>query len=1067
MEHARPRILGWLNERLRMGFAEWNAPGYYEEDLLPLLNLADFVVDDDIRTRAAMVLDLIIFDMARFQLGGAMIASAGRAYFEHKNCGWEQSVRDSMEILFGARGHFTATSNSAIFFSTSPRYVPAEAVLRVATNPPPVFTDRSRVSIDFNEAGRYGVGFDSDDDVVFWWSRAAYATKQTIKGTERVAKQYGLEKTPPFAQVLGPIESIAGITSNFLVKEALAAGAFGTANLALGGPGGAIGGAALGAVAGLFAPSPGEEEIADAVSVISEGSVLSRANLYAHRIEGAALASVQNFRPGQLNFQCSPCVAGLSNGAIVWTTYPSAGSYLKIDLALTPVRAGLLGTAGLVAGSILGPVGAIAGAAGAPYLWSDNSGPLAEIDLFGAKPFKDIHIEEKIFKRDDHNGPNWWTGNAVEPRVVQLGTAAIIGYKAKTIQKLLFGQRTHAWFAKNQFELTSGPEEGNCNVDDGRWFFGKAGDAYVGLFSAQAAAYTSSGPWKDKEILTEGSKNFFILQIGNAAECGSFDNFREMVKAARIHISGLHSAFTDFECSYDVVHGSRLELHYDDNQVRSAGLQFSDDFFPRFRNPFARVAWGQRRYVIQHAGASVIHDIDTGERTERGRIDSIEHETPLQFYSQNMGLLPWPFYKGVDKEAAIDRLAAILLERRPDVVGLSEMWTAGDRERLLAIVSGVYPYHIDGPHEGDIPIIDVEISGGGLLLLSRHPITESHQTIYRQASGDDSLANKGVLHARIEVMGHPCAVDVFLSHTQASHPSVGGTVAGAREAIIGQIRHMAAFISACRDPMQPALLIGDLNVDSYSDPGLYDILISNLGFPEDLHPQVKGRNVARPDATSESDDTDISSFHESHPTRDIDDPKRFGDKAERLDYLLSFPGRLYIPSYGERGVVIHQVAPGRDLSDHYGLELHLKRVTQLLPEAFTTASAHIALYAVRCLQTTAGPGDDEVEINVWASSGLDQARVDSPRLKNMNAGSERAVDGRAISLGRVSGELTIVASGKEIDTLSADDSLGAGVIRMDRIELATLRNAPLSRVMPLLTGDGGEYAVRVQITIRE
>src|SRR5262249_10178623 len=74
MENARPRVLAWLNERLRMGFAEWNAPGYYEEDLLPLLNLADFVVDDDIRTRASMVLDLIIFDMARFQLGGAMIA---------------------------------------------------------------------------------------------------------------------------------------------------------------------------------------------------------------------------------------------------------------------------------------------------------------------------------------------------------------------------------------------------------------------------------------------------------------------------------------------------------------------------------------------------------------------------------------------------------------------------------------------------------------------------------------------------------------------------------------------------------------------------------------------------------------------------------------------------------------------------------------------------------------------------------------------------------------------------------------------------------------------------------
>ena len=40
--HARVRVLRWLNERLRLGFAEWNAPGYYVEDIMPLLNLADF-----------------------------------------------------------------------------------------------------------------------------------------------------------------------------------------------------------------------------------------------------------------------------------------------------------------------------------------------------------------------------------------------------------------------------------------------------------------------------------------------------------------------------------------------------------------------------------------------------------------------------------------------------------------------------------------------------------------------------------------------------------------------------------------------------------------------------------------------------------------------------------------------------------------------------------------------------------------------------------------------------------------------------------------------------------------
>jgi hypothetical protein len=86
--------------------------------------------------------------------------------------------------------------------------MPAEAVLAAGTLPPAVFTDRSRVSIDFNEAGDYGIGFESDDDIVFWWSRAAYATSQTVKSSMRVANKYGLEKTPPFKEVFAPIKTI-------------------------------------------------------------------------------------------------------------------------------------------------------------------------------------------------------------------------------------------------------------------------------------------------------------------------------------------------------------------------------------------------------------------------------------------------------------------------------------------------------------------------------------------------------------------------------------------------------------------------------------------------------------------------------------------------------------------------------------------------------------------------------------------------------------------------------------------------------------------------------------------
>jgi hypothetical protein len=104
MERARPRILRWLNDRLSFGFSEWNSPGYYDEDFTALFNLADFCLDEKIRTRACMVLDLLIFDLARFTHKGSFGVTAGRCYFESKNCGYEQSVGDLIEILFGTRG---------------------------------------------------------------------------------------------------------------------------------------------------------------------------------------------------------------------------------------------------------------------------------------------------------------------------------------------------------------------------------------------------------------------------------------------------------------------------------------------------------------------------------------------------------------------------------------------------------------------------------------------------------------------------------------------------------------------------------------------------------------------------------------------------------------------------------------------------------------------------------------------------------------------------------------------------------------------------------------------------
>ena len=131
------------------------------------------------------------------------------------------------------------------------------------------------------------------------------------------------------------------------------------------------------------------------------------------------------------------------------------------------------------------------------------------------------------------------------PRVVQMKNAAIMMYKPKGLQWLLSGGRTHAWFPKAAFDQGDEWSFGawkalDCNVDTGRWIFGRVGKGYVGLFSAQRPKWTTDGDWKDKEIIADGDRNVFILQVGSEEGYGVVRSVHGPRSNARIHVNGLN-----------------------------------------------------------------------------------------------------------------------------------------------------------------------------------------------------------------------------------------------------------------------------------------------------------------------------------------------------------------------------------------------------------------------------------------------------------------------------------------------------------------------------------------------
>ena len=331
------------------------------------------------------------------------------------------------------------------------------------------------------------------------------------------------------------------------------------------------------------------------MSVLTEGSVLTRANLYAFRDRSSMLSSVQNWRAGQFCFQSQAIMATLGINAMVWTGHPSAGAYISKEALeeAGEIGGGILG--GLTGGALFGPAGLIVGG-----VLGFKAGKSAADSIAGDDP-----RGVEIWPWDTHDGPNWWTGTVTSPRVVQRDNAAIAIYQPNAFQKVLFGKRTHAWFPRAAFDQgTVVQHAGNSNVPGDRWTFGRSGDGYLGLYSAITPEWTTDGPWKDKEMRMEAEGNVFIYQVGSVDQFGSYEEFVKRVSSARIHVDGLD------EVSYDVPFGQRLELHYVDGP-RWAGRAFSDDRFPRFANPYVSagyVDFDQYHYTIAHQGKTLTHD---------------------------------------------------------------------------------------------------------------------------------------------------------------------------------------------------------------------------------------------------------------------------------------------------------------------------------------------------------------------------------------------------------------------------------------------------------------------------
>jgi hypothetical protein len=602
-DRAAARLERWLHDRLRFGFTEVNSPVYYNEHLPAVFNAVDFVEDERLRTLALMVLDLLVFDVVQRVCRGSFLSATARVYGDGKGSGWKSSIRDFIEVLTGTLGDVSGVQEeSAVALCTS-RYLEEvpECLLVIAGSTDVAMVARSRTSLSFDDAEALGIGTESADDIVFWWSHSAYFTNQTWRSTQAWSYRWHLRETGPFklfgyidgaiirmvSSIIAGLENIAvwvaaytfymPLALFFTPRSIRSAIDLVTSALDLIFAAGAWFGKTFGLLDEnddrVRVAKPALEQEFERLAIeTSAGSVAERQHLYVWRSADAMLSSMVDENKGKTSAQREVCIATLGPDVAVFVNKPLHAPHGLFD---TIARAATDGGVGLLENVEFWKTipGALAGEA---HSGDTAASPELSAALFAAATgfaSGDIFAE----------GPKFWQGQVGNPLVWQYENVAVAIYKPNSHQRDISGDNpvTHAFWPWDHFDEVRSEE-----ASGGRWVFGRRdrraeprtpcrpravwrpseetpwpatlrwkerpdaheGSGYIALFSARGMRTTPADPaapnasddskgWGHKELIADGHDNVWVTIVGDQATYGSFEAFITAVRECQLDAS--------------------------------------------------------------------------------------------------------------------------------------------------------------------------------------------------------------------------------------------------------------------------------------------------------------------------------------------------------------------------------------------------------------------------------------------------------------------------------------------------------------------------------------------------
>jgi hypothetical protein len=189
IDHALERLNKWLDYRARFGFSEWLSNSYYEVDLMQLTNLNDFAEDATIRTRAKMVIDLLLYDISLNNFHGTFGSTHGRAYANPIKSGRNESTSSITKLMFGVGIFNTPVCMGAVALATSTYRCPA-VIEKIATNYTQTIDCKQRQSIDVDDALQYGLSYTNELDTHLFWGMQEFVHPKVVAMSKQISQKY-------------------------------------------------------------------------------------------------------------------------------------------------------------------------------------------------------------------------------------------------------------------------------------------------------------------------------------------------------------------------------------------------------------------------------------------------------------------------------------------------------------------------------------------------------------------------------------------------------------------------------------------------------------------------------------------------------------------------------------------------------------------------------------------------------------------------------------------------------------------------------------------------------------